>query len=401
MATSGGPNIVTDGLVFGYDTGYPQIKSNSDSYKFNKGEPTINLLTESEQDPRTWSGKPTADKTLLSETYRGLPVYRLQDADGVDPDVYVDNYQSVAFETGLTQGDVYVFSFYFRVIQHNNIADTTANNSAWVWYAGTTDSIYWNDFELNKWHKAELEATVGATYSQLLPRIDYDNSIVDICGLQFEKKSHATPFTTGTRSASGSLFDLTRQRDIDLSNVSFDSNAQMVFDGTDDRIDTSLYHLSGSDHTEEVVVYRSATGVTHGILSDLQYGFYGLYIGSNDKVSYKQMQQNPGPSYPNVIITSTSTLGIGYHHIVGSFSKENGFKLYVNGVLEASNSTNLPFNLAGSRGINHIGVYKTSAYTTYTNPMNGYIPIVKCYNRELSLLEVQQSYNSIKSRFNL
>ena len=41
-----GPNIERDGLVFGYDTGYPLVSGNSDTYKFNKGEPTVNFITE-------------------------------------------------------------------------------------------------------------------------------------------------------------------------------------------------------------------------------------------------------------------------------------------------------------------------------------------------------------------
>ena len=37
-----GPEIVTDNLVFGYDTGYPSA-TNAQSLRFNKGEPTVNI----------------------------------------------------------------------------------------------------------------------------------------------------------------------------------------------------------------------------------------------------------------------------------------------------------------------------------------------------------------------
>ena len=43
MGTSAGPNISSDGLVFGYDTGYP-IVDNDNSTIFSKGEPTVNTL---------------------------------------------------------------------------------------------------------------------------------------------------------------------------------------------------------------------------------------------------------------------------------------------------------------------------------------------------------------------
>lgn len=54
----------------------------------------------------------------------------------------------------------------------------------------------------------------------------------------FLDESHAVPWIIGgsTRSNTQGLLDLTGNNTIDLSNVSFDSNAQMTFDGTDDFI---------------------------------------------------------------------------------------------------------------------------------------------------------------------
>jgi hypothetical protein len=409
MATSGGPNITTEGLVFGYDTGYPLVSGSSDTYKFNKGEPTENLFTITEQDPRNWT--PTADKTLLSETYLGLPVYRLQDADGVDPDVYVDNYQSVTAETGLTQGDVYVFSFYFRVIQKNNIADTIANNCAWVWYAGSTDSIFWNDFTLNTWYRAELQATVGSTYSQLLPRIDYDNSIVDICGLQFEKKSHATPFTTGTRSVSGSLVDLTRTHDIDLSDVSFDSNAQITFDGTDDHavIPYSPTDLDGDAiFSVEAIIKRTDTMSNGGLWG---IGGDGGLSGINGYV------HGGGTNKITIDLWGTATFHTGvdyplneYVHIVW-VKTTTGFStstiiIYVNGVAYTGSdltvirgSSHTP-NLNTSTSGKGIVIGRVGPETNlYHAP--GEMPIFKVYNKVLTAEEAKQNYNALKSRFEL
>ena len=44
MGSSAGPNMIEDGLVFGYDTGFPAVSGNLDSYRFNLGEPTTNKL---------------------------------------------------------------------------------------------------------------------------------------------------------------------------------------------------------------------------------------------------------------------------------------------------------------------------------------------------------------------
>jgi hypothetical protein len=262
-------DIETDNLIVDLDFSNPSC--------FIDNQPTTNLLTEAEQDPRNWTQRPTADKTLLSETYLGLPVYRLQDADGVDPDVYVDNYQSVATETGLTEGDDYVFSFYFRVIQHNNISDTVANNCAWTWYAGTYEYIFWNDYELNTWYKAELKSTVGSNYSQLLPRIDYDNSIVDICGLQFEKKADATPYTTGSRPQNSIVYDLSgEESDGTLINGPFfNERGYLEFDGSNDYIDCgsdTADLIQGVNNITLGILFKIDTlGSLKGLIGDLEY----------------------------------------------------------------------------------------------------------------------------------
>jgi hypothetical protein len=379
MAGKAGPYMNNDGLVFHFDTG--------NTVRSFKGEPTVNLLTAAEQDPRNWTTRPTADKTLLSETYLGLPVYRLQDADGVDPNTYVDNYQSVATETGLTEGDTYVFSFYFRVIQNNNIEDVVANNLAWVWYAGTTDYVYWNDYELNKWHKAEIQATVGSTYSQLLPRIDYDNSIVDICGLQFEKKSHATPYTPGTRSATQGLLDLTGNTSIDLSNVSFDSNAQMVFDGTDDRIAlTPSLTYNTNALTIEYWAKLNIDGSRHIILAN-----WTGYAVEVSPTLYPYITWWNGTAQLNTPQTLTLTEG-KWGHVVSTWDGID-FKTYVNRQLSGTyNNSTITY-----------GVYarEISATTFGGGAVNGQIASLKQYDRALTASEVQRNFNATRSRFGI
>ncbi len=56
---------------------------------------------------------------------------------------------------------------------------------------------------------------------------------------QAEAKSHPTQFTTGTRSNTQGLLDIAGRSEVNLLNVSFDSNAQMTFDGTNDGINIS------------------------------------------------------------------------------------------------------------------------------------------------------------------
>ena len=440
MATSGGPNITTDGLVFGFDTGYPMVGSGNDTtYRFNKGAPIINIA-------RAMTSWPTQARVAVSlytgsiqPPIPGEEIYKIVcNADNAGILIRDGGYYYGGGYAGSgnpsnanilsDRGNEYtplgnnkfVYSLYVRPTE--NTLDTTAASID----IGDKNSVnVQNVDDLTDWYKLETTDAVqinNTTYPYDFIDFAYSPNTIGnellVSAIQFlrtpgndsgslKTPSPGTQYLTysAERSFSGSLIDLTRTTDIDLSNVSFDSNAQMNFDGTDDRIDLTLNHLSGSAHSEEVVVYRGSAGTQQGILCDLQYGFYGLFFLSNDKIRYRQMQQNPdgegGWSYPNVNLDTSDTYGIGTYHIVGTFSKTEGFKLYVNGELKASDATNLPFNLSGNRGINHIGLYKSSNSTTYENHLDGKLHIVRCYNSALPSEEVKQNYNAVKSRFGL
>ena len=220
MATSGGPNIVTDGLVFGYDTGYPQIKSNLDSYKFNKGEPTVNLL---EQDGATSLDIEGDIYLNATKTSLGNGKYRFEN----------DGTGGSTIRVRCNVSDLVNNSQYGCSISYENFNPGAGSSISLDWcdqnFASFPISTYGSS---NRISILGTRSTYDSTYRFLDITIPISSSI-DLFDAQIEL-GKITPFTTGTRSSSGSLFDLTGQRDIDLSNVSFDSNAQMVFDGTDD-----------------------------------------------------------------------------------------------------------------------------------------------------------------------
>jgi len=56
---------------------------------------------------------------------------------------------------------------------------------------------------------------------------------IQISNLQVEVKSHATPFVNGTRSTTDGMKDLSgNNNDGDFVNDSFDSSAEITYDGT-------------------------------------------------------------------------------------------------------------------------------------------------------------------------
>lgn len=404
-----GPKVVTEGLVFGYDTGYPVVSGSSDSYRFNLGEPTANVLDDTIQGGRLGAslGSDSFGEFIqLGDNTSGYSYLRLPSITLSSNETYTWSFELYTTETFDRGTNNYSFdqNEYSDQFPSSNDASRASFSQS---QPNSIPAGQWTPFKLT----VTMKDSLTGAFTVDLFRFYYpafQNKKVYYRNMQFERdKDHKTPYVGqgGSRSVSGSLLDLTGNRSINLSNVSFNSDAQMTFNGTDSRIDTTLNHISGSDHTEEVVVYRNATGTTHGILSDLQYGYYGLYIDSANKVKYRQMQQvsdgQGGFTYPAAVATSTTTLGTGFYHIVGSFSSANGFRVYVNGELDGTNGTDLPFNPTGTRGINHIGVYKDSNATTYNHPFDGRIDIVKCYDRELTQEEVSNNFNAIKNRFNL
>lgn len=66
-----------------------------------------------------------------------------------------------------------------------------------------------------------------------------DFSTWDVTMPQVELNTHRTPYVDGTRTATQGRVDLAGYNTLDLSNMSYDANAQMVFNGIDDKITTT------------------------------------------------------------------------------------------------------------------------------------------------------------------
>ncbi len=398
-----GPHIIKDGLVFGYDTGFPSVSSNPDTYKYNNGKPTTNLLTQngaSSLDVRTDIYANTTKTNLGGGKYRFV-----NDGTG---GTTIRLYANV---NDLVDGTTYGCSVSY---QDFNPGDGTAIRLDWCDQNNTTFSLT-NFGSANRIFMTGARSTYDNTFRFLDISLPINSSIV-LFNAQVELET-PSPFTDNTRSVTESLIDLKRTTDIDLSNVSFNSNAQMIFDGTDDRIelgdqfDIADYFIDNQSFTIEAVVnlLNTDTNNNGGIFSNQKFqsqtdapGF-GLCIRRANNTLYYCMNI---VEVDNSIQTSYEALAqvaanIGnLEHVTYVYDNNTStIYAYINGEL-ANSQTNSNFNwsLPTDTTRTKIGT-STQGGWGYYHEMD--LPVVKCYNKALTSAEVSQNYNALKSRFNL
>ena len=193
-----------------------------------------------------------------------------------------------------------------------------------------------------------------------------------------------------TRTNTQGLLDLTGNGAIDLSNISYDSNGGLTFDGTDDYISVSsvpALAFGTGDFTAEVMIRpASFSNYTH-MVALRQQDRFALKANASDGAIYYY-----DPSFTTYGQTPGWTLSLNqWNHVV--LVRQNGTAYaYLNGVSRgsvggfSSNFTETQMNIGWGWG----GEFTTKQ-----------ISVVKMYNRALSATEITQNYSHYKTRFNL
>jgi hypothetical protein len=387
MAHHRGPKTITQDLIFHYDTG---------NEKSLVGEPTTNLV-----DARWsyWDVDGSGQGSIGTRTILSDYHCRIVDVNS-NTRHYISFY-------GISANTTYTFSVKFKKIsgpptlrfQIQPYNDGTYITS----YFPTTSQIGLTD--IDGWQTAKYTLTTPANTNRFIWFVQdgddyttYTHSF-EIKDVQCEAKSHVTPFTPGTRSNTQSLIDLSRNRTISVSGVSFDSNAMMVFDGTDDAIPiTTPPNFSGSGSWTMNTWFKingapSSTAYMNVILDMDPTGGSANMICVNWSDMILQYRSRPvGGSY-TTINGSVLSQGVWYNATVVRYGT-NETKLFLNGTQDGGTySGNLP---AGNQSFFNIG-----RWTDGTVFANATIPIVSIYNRALTTDEVYRNYMSLKSRFGL
>ena len=398
MATSYSPKIITDGLVFMYDT---------DDGKSYKGEPTTNLLNHTTEFNNWIAAKNsgTAPTVTADTSVNPLGLVNAPMADKV----YIPDdgtYPRIQQYFTPSSTNTHTFSVWIRSLSGNCDCFLGAfRNSPWSLPGSSVKSI------TGEWQRFTFSWTPPDTTTHLIYMGSHDTAAqkgntLEFWGAQMEAKSHATQFTTGTRSATQGLLDRTGTSTIDISNASFDSDAQMVFDGTDDYADVSATDLFQPQNTTDgftvEYVYRpeaNTSAVPVGNLSSTN-GWFQAPISNSSLGAYLYF------STDGVVLSTDSSYAINsgiigkYQHIVMvlKWSDTVNSFIMVNGEDKtASKATASKYTVSGSANpALRIGKRGGSIW-----PANGQIPLIKIYNRALTAAEVLQNYNATKGRFGL
>ena len=394
MATSYSPKIITDGLVFMYDT---------DDGKSYKGEPTTNLITNSGTSNTGWVGHGWTGSQAISNDYSNT--YEFTATNG---------WHNRTFDTGVTSGGTIYVSFEYKLKQQQTtqnqlfVLNGTSLGSYTNWLGSGSMSFEWQTFS------GSFTANANSSKIAIGPRGADSSGLTDIVyirNLQVEQKPHATPFVNGTRSATQGLLDRTGTSTIDISNASFDSNAQMTFDGTDDYLSlgsNSTLQAIGSNATIECWFKSSNTSSKFALMVGWGEGtsYYSNFGIGNWFSAWPDESIYVGVNSAAVVYAerdgSAKYHDGNWHHAVGLIG-QNNHKIFVDG-----SEVSVSFS-SGSNSVSTSNIFGFSSGTEvyiglrpYGNGhFQGDLPVVKIYDRLLTAAEILRNFNATKSRFGL
>lgn len=371
MAITGGPDIVSDGLVLSLDGA--NIKS-------FRGEPTINHIASIGDAISERTGgefQQYFNLVPIFETHGLVPYTLSMEMKGNIPGyclVYMQNgsYTKYSFVSQVVELTTEYQRFVFPNI--------TPSGPTVAWQANTP-----ND------NRAML-----VTYT-----IYGTNRLPTIKNIQLEAKPYATPFVNGTRGTTvatgGGWADLSGNNNHGelVNGPTFNSGngGSLVFDSTNERVDTNITSF-GNNTTWSTWVNRTSSVNAYNMFMGRLLPYFGIM--SNDQLIFSN---TIGGSQRTLSSTTLSSPNGKWFYL--AFTTEfNGsvttMRVYVNGQLMESGSW------SGAQG-SHSGVFTIGEgrSTGAWYPFNGKVSNVKIYNRALTPDEVLRNFNQTRSRFGI
>ena len=385
MASRISPYVDNTGLVFAYD-----LANVNRSYL---GEPTTNLI-DSVNFTTDYSTSWNAQENIIQTKNQVNPLGDIDvTAIKIESNSNSDNYFGVRGSKFASSGTNHTFSFWAKGNKaYNNFPINFGAYQVQVTVNITTE-----------WKYFTVQTGAGTTFTDHTLHFGgwgtwTDNTFdLFLWRPQLELKSHATPYVNGTRSVTQGLKDLTGRSTIDLTNVSFDANAQMTFDGTNDSlvVGNNAVLKNNNSSIEFLIKYLNTPngdiiqfGVGSGTYA--QY-YYRAYSG------YSYWNWYPvGTGYGEIAIPNAALPLNKYHHIVMTGDDQGYVQFYINGVLQTGAT-----RTANSQPANWTPADLTVGGFSWDGYSNSEVPYLKIYSRILPASEIQQNFNAIKGRYGL
>ena len=405
-----GPKIVQENLIFGYDTGRNPSSTFDERFqkrRHYKGKPMTNFFPDGHfpngTDMASENGSNSQNDIVLLENPGDSP-YVLRQSMGSASTEYQIN-----LTTELSASTTYCMSGWYAESSNysgsSRMFHARAHSSSGS-HISTGAGVY-NVIKTKRvggllWKFAFLTISTPSDYSNNFNwYVGYNSDSYSgyryYTNLKLEQGTGPTPYHAGQRTSTNSLIDFKKITTLDLANVSFDSDGLVDFDGSNDTIDMGGFDIQNRDYSVEVVYKTDSTTTGQGIITDYQYSWWMMWIDSNNQLNWRHKKTDAN----NFLLRSPNAVGSGYHHIVFAFKLDTGAKMYIDGVLVASNNFVDGFGLASPRGPRYVGHLRTGAPGSPGSYFNGKIPVVKIYQKTLSENEVKQNFSAYSRRFNI
>ena len=402
----------TDALVFAYDTG--------DTRNSYKGKPTTNKLKNLSQN---YSPQ---NETYFKVSYGTdtVNIPKLGTRTITYCDIYNDynggsgaccpNPFSYGTNISVSPSTTYMYQIIYKTTtgyaNSNYMYRYEYSTSGYVTEAGVWSNTREEDLGdgwKHAWGSFTTNAATNSHINAYLFHYEYaTQNRIQIAGVMLTEGSEVIPPNQfigfeQTRSATQGLLDLTGNNSIDLSNVSFDSNAQMTFDGTNDYIaagtSTDFYFDTGDFTLEAVFTPIDNGNAWTGVVNKGGSGAPGFAMsyyanGNGTMTLYMDIDAPDNTHYSSGLLTSGNT-----YHIVMVYDRDSAGYVYNNGTLTHTHTELTSQNQSVNFGRNlRLGTYDGTQWF-----MDGEIHIVKIYNRALTADEVRNNYRHYKTRFSI
>jgi hypothetical protein len=406
-----GPNIVRDGLVFGYDDGYNSSGEQLSSGRYFKGPAHTNLIEEI--DPSYTNTNTATFKGVSGEEEVTIPIVGKRTVKYVDyfndyptsgnccPNLFhyhgTDNKIPVVASTSYTYSIIYKHSHNYThpnfMYRYEYQTNNTYNTEAGFHSTASDRRTHLGDGWYHAWGSFTTQSTTGYVkcYSFLYNygTVEQRYSVAAVSLVKNETGS--THFIIppqlmleplGSVSNTASLIDLKNTADIDVSNVyHLIQQGNLTFDGTNDYVDlgsdveiSSVANAASSGWTAEYVFNSNSASTLqnfNGCEEDVHNAGWLALLSSKLAVWDRTASVW---KYGSTVFTSNT-----WYHI--AFVQVNGttMKFYVNGVAEGGDHVSFSWTAANAAFFaRYIGRYEYNGYSRY---FNGHIPVTKLYSK--------------------